>query len=747
MHPASRRPVLGFLIDTLLDPYQQEIWQGVIEEAARLDLDLRCYVACSRFGEGRRSMAHDLISPGSVDVLIATSSVVGYRLSAEELAGEYSRLGRIPLVSLGMEIPGAPSLVTDGGAGIAAAVDHLVRTHGRRRIAFVRGPARHDEAEERYRAYCAALERNGLPLDPDLVCPGDFDRSDGPRAVRVLLEERQVHFDALVAANDYMGMYAMRDLQRRGIRVPEDVAVTGFDDIRDASCSEPLFSTVRQPLDEMGRASVRAALALIRGEEVPPLTRYPAPFVPRSSCGCSPRNDAVNGLEQLRRYVTAVEQFEVLQRIALTVHTDHPVDVRQVLVRELPQLGISTFRIARYRDERRAEAASYLAWGALAELGGPDAETVVPAPALVPGLGTGPRRAWVILPIQAGEPSVHWGFAACALSPVEPVAYETVMIHVGTALRVSELIAREREHASLLEVQVERRTRELREAQAQLLDSARQAGMAEVAVGVLHNVGNLLNSVNVCAEEISAAARSPHVDALDRANALFAEHAADLPGFFARDERARHLPRYYAGLGAALRTDMERVRQETAELTEKTDLIRDTIRGLQEYARGHQDLLLREPTALADLVESALRIQAGNLAREGVTVHRRVAPTPPLLLPRARVVHVLVNLVKNALEAMRDTPRERRQLTVELAREEGGALVRITDSGAGIAPEHLRHIFEYGFTTKPDGHGFGLHTCANHMAQLGGAIRVESEGTGRGATFTLRFPTSGDDAA
>lgn len=322
-------------------------------------------------------------------------------------------------------------------------------------------------------------------------------------------------------------------------------------------------------------------------------------------------------------------------------------------------------------------------------------------------------------------------------------AYESLTSQLSTVLKVTALVEEVRRHAEALEAKVEERTRQLREAQQHLVETAHKAGMAEVAVGVLHNVGNLLTSVHVCAEEISAAAAAAPVAGLLRANGLLAEHRTDLPGFFARDPRAALLPDYYDRVAAGLSADLDRIRGEAGELGDKTSLVRDSIKTLQEFARAGMDTLLWEEVDIPSLLDAALAIQATELLRHGVRTVREVPALPPVVTHRARVVHVVVNLLKNAVEAMREVPEAARLLTVRAGAERGERVViSVSDTGAGIAPENLDRIFAYGFTTKVDGHGFGLHTAANTMTQLGGAIRAQSEGPGRGATFTVTLPTT-----
>jgi signal transduction histidine kinase len=342
----------------------------------------------------------------------------------------------------------------------------------------------------------------------------------------------------------------------------------------------------------------------------------------------------------------------------------------------------------------------------------------------------------VILPINAEE--VRIGFAVCEASPVGGAAYETLAHQVGRIMRASSLVAEVSRYASEMEARVDERTGQLKEAQQQLLQAAHQAGMAEVAVGVMHNIGNLLNSVSVSAEGIARAAADSKVSALVKANELFRSHQDDLPAFFAGDPKARFLPEYYAKVTDGLDSDRARIQAEAEGLLEKTSLIRETIRTLQEYARGGRDMLLREDVDVVGVIEAALKIQAPNLDRYRVKVRRELEPLPQIVASRAKLVHILVNLIKNAVEAMRAIPEDQRCLTVKSWPDaDGGLTIQVADRGEGIAPESLDRIFARGFTTKSDGNGFGLHACADYMTQMGGRISVASEGRGRGAVFTV----------
>ena len=409
-----------------------------------------------------------------------------------------------------------------------------------------------------------------------------------------------------------------------------------------------------------------------------------------------------------------------------------------MLFSELPSLGLRGFFLSRYVDPARERASLFMHYdfdGAVAL--DPDAASF-PARRLVPGrFATGRRHAFAVLPVFTRRERL--GFALCQLGPVPTPAYEALTYQISAAVKVTELLAEVRGHAAALEAKVAARTEELRAAQQQLVDAAHQAGMAEIAIGLMHNVGNLLTSVNVSAETIASIASGAPLEGLEKANALLRANGEDLARFLAKDPRGALLADYYDRVLAELRQERTRVAAEARQLLENGRLIRETIKTLQEHASDGR-YGMREQVDLVALVESALKLQEPNLLQHQIEVVRAFDPLPPLATERAKVIHVLVNVVKNAVEAMLGTPEGARRLSVRAwSPGPGRATVELADTGVGIAPGDRDRIFSYGFTTKPYGHGFGLHTCANFMTQLGGRISVASAGPGLGATFTLEF--------
>ncbi|HVE52199.1 MAG TPA: ATP-binding protein [Ramlibacter sp.] len=291
----------------------------------------------------------------------------------------------------------------------------------------------------------------------------------------------------------------------------------------------------------------------------------------------------------------------------------------------------------------------------------------------------------------------------------------------------------------LLAAMVERQrrfTQQLQDAQGALVTGARDAGRAEIATNVLHNVGNVLNSVNVSAQLAVARLEASKVQGLSRAVQMLQANQADLGAYMTQDPKGRLLPAYLDQVGKALEQERRELREELGTLVENIDHIKDVVATQQRYA-GVTTVL--EPVQLQEVVEDALRLHQSEMARAGVTIVREYGEVPMVPLDKARIVQILVNLFSNARHAMAHREGERR-MTLRVGQEDGQLAVRVTDEGEGISPENLTRIFAHGFTTRRGGHGFGLHSSALVALEMGGTLVAHSGGLGAGATFTLKLP-------
>jgi signal transduction histidine kinase len=283
---------------------------------------------------------------------------------------------------------------------------------------------------------------------------------------------------------------------------------------------------------------------------------------------------------------------------------------------------------------------------------------------------------------------------------------------------------------------VEEKVRALVIAQQNIVKVARSAGMVEVATGVLHNVGNVLNSVNVTAATIADRVRQSRVSHLALAADLVRQHEHDFGDFVTNDARGRQLPQFLIHLSEHLGDETARMDGELRSLIQNIEHIKEIVNLQQSYGQAGGII---EEASLIDLIEDSLRINMAGLERHDIDLVRDYTITPRIFTDRHKVIQILVNLISNAKYAMEG--RGNKRLTIRVAAlGPDRVTVSVTDSGMGIPPDNLTRIFSHGFTTRKGGHGFGLHSSANVARTIGGMLTAHSGGPGAGATFTLELP-------
>lgn len=289
--------------------------------------------------------------------------------------------------------------------------------------------------------------------------------------------------------------------------------------------------------------------------------------------------------------------------------------------------------------------------------------------------------------------------------------------------------------------QIEERKRaqaEVQELHNQLLDASRRAGMAEVATGVLHNVGNVLNSVNVSANLIRDQLRDAKVQNLAKAAEMMLAQGEAIGRFLQEDQKGRQLPGYLAKLAEHLTAQQRSMNDEMNRLAANIEHIKEIVQLQQSYGKSVGVMQMLPPQ---DVMEEALRLNAAGLERHEVEVRREYADLPAAAIDRHKVLQILVNLIANAKQAIDEFRPAQRLLTVTVTMTpQDGLRFIVRDNGIGIPAENLKRIFGHGFTTKKEGHGFGLHSCANAAKEMKGTLTVTSDGIGQGATFTLTLP-------
>lgn len=279
----------------------------------------------------------------------------------------------------------------------------------------------------------------------------------------------------------------------------------------------------------------------------------------------------------------------------------------------------------------------------------------------------------------------------------------------------------------------------LRKTSRQLVQSAHLAGKAEIATSILHNVGNVLNSVNVSAGLIQEKVSQSSVPDLMKAIDIIEEHVADLGNYVTEDDRGKHLPAFLIDVGHQLSSEEELILEEVTALVRNIEHIKSVVASQQKHAVTDMDLI--EEFSLSQLLEDAISINIASMERHAIHITREYENIGPLVSNKQLLLQLLINLISNAKYACIESGHTNHQLTIRTQRKAPDKIViQIQDNGQGIAAENLVRIFAHGFTTRAEGHGFGLHSAALAAAELGGKLVATSNGPGTGATFTLEIP-------
>jgi signal transduction histidine kinase len=285
---------------------------------------------------------------------------------------------------------------------------------------------------------------------------------------------------------------------------------------------------------------------------------------------------------------------------------------------------------------------------------------------------------------------------------------------------------------------------ELRDTQTQLMDMAHRAGMTEIASGVLHNVGNVLNSVNISITMLGEMLKKSKLAGVARVASLLNEHAHEFRQSPHLDRRVKQVPEYLDTLSETLTGEQRQIGTELGALADKIQHIMNIIRAQQNYTRR---LPFKEQVDLKLLIDDLLSMHSPSISQHRVAVNRDYQDLPAATIEKSKLLQVLDNLIKNAIESMADDEVPQRELTVRGSTRGGRATIVVSDTGRGIPRDIVKSLFRFGFTTKRNGNGFGLHSSALAMSDMGGSIQVHSGGHGQGAAFTIEFPLAADPLA
>lgn len=270
----------------------------------------------------------------------------------------------------------------------------------------------------------------------------------------------------------------------------------------------------------------------------------------------------------------------------------------------------------------------------------------------------------------------------------------------------------------------------------QQFEKARQLGMAEISASVLHNVGNVLNSVNVSVDILNEKNSSSKLSGLKKLSDLLTEHQQDLVGFLTEDPRGKNTTEFIKKLSEYWQQEQGKISAEIITLNKNIELIKEIISTQQDLSKTVE---VEQMIAINELLDEALMFTGLNLKKD-IKVIKGYGKIPSFSVDKVKLLQVLVNLLNNAKDALQESATEEKIISIKSFLENDKVIIEISDNGIGILPSNINRIFNYGFTTKKNGHGFGLHTAALAVTAMNGRIQVDSEGTAKGATFTIELP-------
>lgn len=847
----EKRYTIGYLDENSYDEYHSFITAGLFDAARKHDMNV------IRFGhffshitskdDAHAAKVLDFISQFRLDGLIFLGWARAVAFEMEKFIGKFSHL---PLISLGMGVPGIHSLYFPGDRYVQEVLLHLAEVHGFTRIAFIE-PFWPDNRTDVYMDF---MKSRGI-YDPLLFVGSDellnLDVPDrGRKAVSILLDGRGIKPEAIVSLynDETKGIYS--ELNGRGFSIPDDIAVTSYEDGELGRFSAPPVTTVYFPWRELGLYAGDRMYDLLTGKDVPLSERVPGKVIIRQSCGCigdsvrfsetgkieasdipfeklvlpeyestlretacslergmayrsvnagvlletlgndfNNRNDMafhstflpelelqlrgagsrmadLRGIAaDLRRnlipffipyiktdpdtYIWAenlLQQAQVLLQDKINSEWDREEirsrsvylmlkEISQILITNftvknlmdsleinLPRLGIKGCRIHtfaqtdvdEYLFDESTPVFEYPGYKRADEEESSQ-ESHGSDPAVKLFTGDGPQLVIAQLLHVADQ---FYGFALFEPDLLDIRIYQILGINISTALSGAILFEK-------LDLSYKR-----------LVEQAHRKGMADISTGILHNIGNVLNSINVSAHAIKDLAGSSLPEDFTMAMKLLESKIDDIENFICMDPKGEKLMQYLIKLGDSFLRLQVSLRNNISRLSEKIDMIDDIVTAQQNYTGVKSTM---EELDVVPVIEDALKMNIASLEKYGVRVVKDYKRPILAMAQKTKLFHVLANLVKNAMEAMLERPEDSRMMTLSVRSSGDTCTISVRDTGQGIPEDMLESIFAYGYTTKKGGHGFGLHSCANYMTEMEGRIWAESGGSGKGSVFMLQL--------
>ncbi len=693
-----KRPTIGIFVGKLSDQYDSLLWNGYLDGIDDSAVNTISFICTGLTDAGTAKnfelTCQHLINVQKLDGLVVQTGVLLARFSVDtvsELLSQYR--AALPVVGMSIHLQGEPHVVIDNYNSMAALVEHLIVEHSLRRIAFVRGPVTHEEAEVRFQAYVDTLAKYGIALDPSLISVGDFLITGGEQAVQQFFDRDSLSIDAIVAANDTMAKAVINELRVRGYMVPNDVVVVGFDNVVDAPYISPPLTTVYQPVREQAKVAVQQMVQYLEHGTCEQKITLPTKLVVRASCGCRDNHKPL--------YATS-ENEEWMMAMAQTVPRLE-VNGRQIMQSlSMEQLAATVHRII---CELRLAFCYVLHWADSADMShakllfgsdhdglifDPQSAEIFPTKELLPASFWEKHAQFnmIIEPLHFEETML--GYIVFDGKLREAWVYESLRSQISNMLKTLALLEQEQSYTSKLEQEVATRTAEL---EALLYERSQWLRIAA------HDLRNPLSVIRVTAGMIGLQKDG-----------------------FSPQKLAERLDR----------------------INKSVDTMNGIIGRLLTIGRIEADQIALAPSRcdVAQLVREVVNHQAAYARHKNITIDLQIAQKLEGTLDGELFMQIVTNLLTNAIKysPMGTT------VTVRLFSVQQAACVSITDEGLGFTQEDQSNLYKQytRLSAKPtqgeQSIGLGLFIVNKLVDTMGGAISLYSAGKNLGSTFTVNLP-------
>jgi DNA-binding LacI/PurR family transcriptional regulator/signal transduction histidine kinase len=844
-YPKNSKITLGFLDDNLYYEYYSQMTPGVFEAARKCNINIiRFAYYPYHFAydyHSQKKMILDLISQFDLDGLLFLGwTRGGPQQNYEEFT---ARFQAIPILSIGTGYDEIPCVYFPGNTYIREVVLHLIKDHHYRRIAYI-AP---EYPDTRNQTYLDLMQEHGI-YHPELYV-SEQDLAGTPfagrskRALAILLDERRTTFDAIMSMYSEEAIVLLSELKQRGFEVPQDIAVTSFDERDIIKYASPALTTVYFPWNELGVCGCMKMVELLTEGHIPMRTEVPGKVIYRNSCGCTS-----NSIYMTERYpikpsphslatMTVAEQKKIMTEMKATF-PDAEIDFQGLLeafltdfktkantaffaklapqlrracmraiterrlhsnledlisvfrrqtlpflqndqatllwasdlflqadiitrekianiyismkvndqilnqaLHKISQILITSFNTESLMDSLADILPKFKIPGCYIFLFHSDSNNLFDRciPAFIYSNNTGrnlppkkPAPLPQLLSDIVGNHAQPFGMLAQLLhvtdefmgfvlfepGPLDQTFYQVLATHISTALRGAQLL--EKLEASYLE----------------LADQAHREGMTDISIEILHNIGNILNSINVSAGLMKSATDSPLIPYLINANQLLASHLEDLGNFIASDPKGKKLMQFYLKLGTYFAEFRNQVLYNSNRLDDKVKSIVDLISAQQTYAGVNESV---EKHDISSILDDTIKLMAETIEKYQIKVTKDYQVRPQIMVQRMKLFHILFIIINHAKTTMTETPSDERKLTLSICEDEQGIYIRISDSGYRIPGNLLEKIFEFGYLNPDTEYELGLHICQKYMNEMGGKIWAEANVPNQGTTFVLQF--------